>query len=306
MRKNLQMSGFALLALLCLGGAQAEERVVVENKDISILVDESHLSSAEYIERIFPRTKEDVENILGWKLLSKPLVILVGDREVFERMSGSPYVAAYAVPEKHLIVMSLAPVSSEPYFFNATFKHELCHLALHDHIKNSLLPRWLDEGVCQWVSGSLGEILLGDGTSVANRIDISRHAIPLDQLARTFPGDKRSLSLAYEESRSFVEYISAQYGKEALLSILTHLEDGDEIDQAVLRSLSIPLDTLEKDWIESVRSRNVWLIWISQYLYEILFTAAALLTVAAFIKQMYRKRRYIEEDDDTDDTGDRV
>ena len=299
------MSGFVFLTLLCLGSARADERVVVENKDLSILVGESHLSSAEYIERIFPLTKEDVENILGWKLLSKPVVILVGDREVFERMSGSPYVAAYAVPEKHLIVMSLSRASSEPYFFNATFKHELCHLVLHDHIKDSLLPRWLDEGVCQWVSGSLGEILLGDGTGAANRIDISRHAIPLDRLALTFPGDKHSLSLAYEESRSFVEYISAQHGPEALLSILNHLKDGNEIDQAVLKSLSKSLDTLEKEWLDSVRSRNVWLIWISQYLYEILFTAAALLTVAAFIKVTFKKRRYIEEDEEGDNAENR-
>jgi hypothetical protein len=303
MRRNLQISGFVFLTLLCLGSAQADERVNVENKDISILANESHLSSAEYIEQIFPQTKADVENILGWKLLSKPVVILVGDAEVFERMSGNPYVTAYTVPERHLIVMGLSRTSSEPYFFNATFKHELCHVVLHDHIKDSPLPKWLDEGVCQWVSGSLGEILLGGGSGAANRIDISRHAIPLDRLARSFPGDKQSLSLAYEESRSFVEYISAQYGPERLLSILNHLKDGDEIDQAVLESLSIPLDTLEKEWIESVRSRNVWLIWISQYLYEIIFTAAALLTVAAFIKQMFRKRRYIEEDDD--DTGDR-
>jgi hypothetical protein len=305
MKTSLRTFTFTLLALLCLGRVEADERVVVESKDISIIVDDLRLSTAERLQRIFPETKEEVENLLSWKLLSKPVVILVGDKKTFESMSGSPYVSAYAVPERHIIVMSLSPGGSEPYFFNATFKHELCHLVLHDHVKDTLLPRWLDEGVCQWVSGSLGEILLGDGTSAATRIDIVRNPIPLNRLALGFPADKRSLSLAYEESRSFVDYISARYGPETLLSILNHLRDGDAVDQAVAKSLSKPFDTLEKEWLESIRSSNLWLIWISQYLYEILFAAAALLTVVAFIRLRFRKRRYIEEEDDAEDTGDR-
>jgi len=301
MRKGLQICSVVILILSLASGVRADDRLAVHSEEMTIILDRPHLAWAEHLERIYARTKEELENTIGWKLLSKPTIVLVGDEKVFESMSDSPYVAAYAVPERHLIVMDLSRLNSEPYLFNVTFKHELCHLILHDHIKDSLLPRWLDEGVCQWVSGSLGEILLSGGMNSAVQVDLSRHAVPLDRLAQTFPSGKYPLLLAYQESRSFVEFLSGRYGSKALLSILDHLKQGEGIHQAVLNSLSKPFASVEEEWLEDIRDKNVWLIWVSQYFYELLFVAGALLTVVAFIKLMFRKRRYMEEADEDGD-----
>lgn len=304
MMKNFWTMSLAFWVLLGAGALRADERMIMENEDLSIIFEEPYRERAEALQRIYPQTKEDIERTLGWHLLSKPLVILVGSAEAFEQMSGSPYISAYALPERHIIVMGRSIMASEPYLFNVTFKHELCHLFLHDHIEESLLPKWLDEGVCQWVSGSLGELVLSPMASAAGRMDLSRHAVPLYRLAHTFPSDKYQLLLAYEESRSFVEYLSANHGPASLPKILNSLKDGNDIHRAVRMILSKPLDSLEEEWLATIRTRSVWIIWIGQYLYEVLFILAALLTVAAFIRLQVKKRRYAEEEEEEDQAGD--
>jgi hypothetical protein len=134
------------------------------------------------------------------------------------------------------------------------------------------------------VSGSFGEILMGRGVA-ARGMDIARHPIPLPELTERFPQDKGSLLLAYEESRRFVEYLTAHYGNQSLLKILQHLKQGDDIDRAVFATISKSFE-------------NAWLIWAAQHLYEILFFIGALLTVLAFVRLAIRKRDYSAEHED--------
>jgi hypothetical protein len=278
--------------LACNGSVSAEELV----QGLAI-VGESPRVPAKQLQKVYPEIKSDIETVLGWKLLSQPQLLLIADREGFEKMTGSPFISAFAVPSQHLIVMLLSSESSRQYILNETFKHELCHLLLHDHISEVLLPRWLDEGICQWVSGSLGEIAMGRGVA-AWGMDIARHPIPLEQLTERFPQEKGTLLLAYEESRRFVEYLTAHYGKHSLLAILQHLKQGDDIDRAVLATLSKSLKSLHQEWLEESRNWNVWFIWASQHLYEILFFMGALLTVLAFVRLAIRKRDYFAEHED--------
>jgi hypothetical protein len=259
--------------------------------------EKSQESLAAHVLEMYPVIREDLESTLGWKLESKPIVRLVGSKDMFERMSGSSHIAAFAVPAQDLIVMHVSPVTTVSSSFSLTLKHELCHLFLHEHIRASHIPKWLDEGVCQWVSGSLGELLAGGGFPDMG-VAIARHPIPLRQLAYSFPADGDSLFLAYEESRRFVDYLTTTYGKESLLGILQLLREGDDIDMAVSKTLSKSLETLEEEWLESVRGRGLWLIWLSQHLYDILFFIAALLTVAAAIVTALRNKRYVGEEEE--------
>jgi hypothetical protein len=288
---------FFLVCLACLlsfsgfpgAGASNEELVVVGEKRLDI--------QAQHLRESYPEIRANIENSLGWKLLSPPTVLLIADREIFEKMSGSPLISAFAIPSRHSIVIHLSSATSEAYVLHETFEHELCHLLLHDHIKDGLLPKWLDEGICQWVSGSLGEILAGMGTA-ASGIKLLPHPIPLQQLTVSFPGERGSLIQAYQESRLFVEYLVAQYGKGCLLDVLKHLKEGAPIDQAFSQAFPKSLPSLEEEWLKGLGSRSLWLLWVSEYLYEILFVFGALLTVVAFIRVMIRKRNYDPGEED--------
>jgi hypothetical protein len=292
MEKALFLFAWMACTLSYSGSVGAEELVLSLT-----IVGESHQIPANHLQKAYPEIKSDIETVLGWKLLSQPKVLLIADREVFEKMTGNPAISAFAVPSQHLIVIFLSPETSKPYTLNATFKHELCHLLLHDHIREVLLPRWLDEGICQWVSGSLGEILMGGGVATRG-MDIARHSIPLKQLMERFPQDKGSLLLAYEESRRFVEYLTAQYGNQSLLGILQHLKQGDDIDRAVFETISKSFENLQQEWLEDIQKGNAWLIWATQHLYEILYFIGALLTVLAFARLAIRKRDYSAEHED--------
>lgn len=280
--------------------ARAVDHIVLESHDLIIVSEKSLVDTAARLGEAFPKLRADLEDMLGWKLESEPVVRLIGERDIFEQMSGSPHYSALAVPARSLIVMFVPPAKTNWLTLNETFKHELCHLLLHDHIQEALLPKWLDEGVCQWVSGSLGEILSGGGFP-QTEIALASRPIPLRRLTYSFPRDKDSLALAYEESRRFVEFLTASYGRESLLGILEHLSEGDDIDRAVSETLSKSFDAVEQEWLDSLKGRFVWLIWASRHMYDILFVVAALLTVLAFVSLALRKKRYREEEEEEED-----
>jgi hypothetical protein len=290
----------AILFLLTLsaGLAAADERKVLQNEHLIIRYDEPLEKMAMRVQAIYPEVKYDLEEIIGWELKAKPTVVLSADRKAFEKMTGSSFVSAFAMPGKNLVVISSTSVISNLYLINDTLKHELCHLLLHENIKEAHLPKWLDEGVCQWVSGSFGEILIGRPW---DSINLSRGAVSLKHLERTFPKDKDAITLAYSQSRSFVEHITSRYGAQSLVSILECLKEGCKIEKAVLRSTNVSLDQLEMEWREKIE-RSAWPVWLSQHLYQIMFVLAALLSVWGFIKVIARKRkRFAELDDEESD-----
>jgi hypothetical protein len=234
--------------------------------------------------------------------LSKPAVWLIANKSTFFKLSGSPFVSAFAVPSEHLIVIHISPMTSRLPILNDTFKHELCHLVIHDHVNEQVIPKWLDEGICQWVSGTLGEIMAG-GASKISRIDMARRFIPLPQLAVSFPNDESSLHLAYRESLDFVEYLTAHYGAGGLRAILQRLQEGDSIDSAISRSLSRSFQDVQAEWIESMQKRSEWLVWASQNLYEIIFFIMAMLSILAFIRLSAKRAAYSGSEEDDDDNG---
>ena len=283
--------------LFSCGSCGADEQVLFQDGGL-VINGERHLEfQAKYLSGIYPGAKAEIEKTLDWDLLSKPTVWLVANKSVFEKLSGSPFVSAFAVPSEHLVVIYVSSATSRLPILNDTFKHELCHLLIHDHIKEQAIPKWLDEGVCQWISGTLGEIMADSGAAIS-QISMFRRLIPLRDLAVTFPGDQNSLYLAYRESHDLIEYLTTHYGVGSLRNILHCLGEGDSIDQAVFKSLSKSFQDVQEEWVNDMQNRNEWLVWASQNLYEIIFFAMAILSILAFIRLRIKKIRYNGEEED--------
>lgn len=300
---------FFLVLLHGMNPAEVRGRVIFESDEIVIVGDSSLERMADHLLAIYPAVKADLEDALRWRLETRPIVVLVEDRRIFEKMSGSPHLSAIAVPRSGVVAINLQSVSSHVYHLNDAFKHELCHLLLHEHISRENLPRWLDEGTCQWVSGSLGEILAGAGSGMPGAVGAAGKEIPLHRLEHSFPADRHLLLVAYETSRGFLDYISSQYGRDAFLDILGNLKEGRDVREAFLAALSKTPEEVEAQWRDSLRGRGIWFVRFGQYLYEILFFGAALLTVPAFFR-IWLKRRYSKygdedgEDDEKEDSSD--
>jgi hypothetical protein len=269
----------------------AEERVVVR-------FDEQLLNAAKEVIRVFPGIRAELERDLGWATAFRPEVILIKDSVSFRKAAENDLVTAFAIPQKNLVVIDYARMHVHPFTLGTTLKHELCHLELHHHISDGKLPRWLDEGICQWVTGGGAEIMTDGSRSVLREATLSGRIIGIRGLAERFPAGGRDLLLAYEESRSIIEYIEKEYGASGIRGIVKHMAEGDHPEDAVRKGLMISLDELEERWRSSLVEKTSWFSYIGDNIYEVLFLFAALMTLYGFVKMLNRKRAYKDQDEE--------
>lgn len=264
---------------------------ILESDTIQVYFEKPLMPEAQKIIHIFPRVKNELETIIAWNVDFRPSVLLVPDDETFSMMAGNASFVAYAIPERMLIVINDARMSREPYLLPFTLKHELCHLLLHRYIQGTRLPRWLDEGVCQWSSGGFTELITGRKPPDLAWAALSGRFISLEKISLNFPEDDQSLSLAYEESRSIVEFMVKNFGKNGVLNILRSLRQGQDIRNSVPVSIGIPLDELEKEWQKNQSRAVILVAYFMGNIYTILFLLAAVLTITIYLRMLIRKRR---------------
>jgi hypothetical protein len=274
----------------------------IQTKEVIVIFEEPLETVAKDVVKIYPAVKADLVATLDWKVDVIPDVILVKDKSTLRRMVGSDIIIAFAIPERNLIVLDTSRVYTRPFTLEATLKHELCHILLHSNIKNERLPRWLDEGVCQWASGGIAELIADDGNRALTKATISDSVISIGDLIR-FPRDEKSLLLAYEESKSIVEYIVSEYGKQGILQILKYLKEGHSMDDSIQKSLSVSTSELEIKWLAYLKRKHTWFSYLSYNIYTILFSLAAVITVYGFIRLLKKKRAYVDEDEEKDREG---
>ena len=219
-----------------------------QNEQVVVVYGPPLESAAREVAEVYPSVDKDLQDIFGWELMSRPRVILINSAERFRKMVRSDIFVAFAVPKNNLVVIDYSKMNISPFTLTITLKHELCHLLLHQHIERRNLPKWLDEGVCQWASDGIAEILINKRQSVFRTSLVAGNLFSFASLADRFPHDKRSLVLAYEQSKSLIDYTVKKYGKERLLDILFYLKNGESADKAVLNSLNVSLTALEDDW----------------------------------------------------------
>jgi hypothetical protein len=289
-----------LIILLCIISStlNAKQLSRLETDTVSVYYDEPQALAARQVIQLYPIVKAELETTLTWKVDFKPAVLLAPDRKTFASMAGSPLIVAYAVPEKMLIVIDFSRMNTAPFTLATTLNHEMCHLLLHRYIQATPLPRWLDEGVCQWASGGLSELVTGNRRSALAWDSLSGGFIPLNSLSLSFPQDEQSLALAYEESKSVVEYIISSFGKKGLLDILNAMKNKEDVSDAVSLSLGMSIEGLDKRWQASQRSWTVVIAALAANLYTILFVFGALLTLAIYMRLIIRKRRFRDEEED--------
>jgi hypothetical protein len=295
-KKVFLFSSFFFLTIL-LQPLCAQKTGALQNNEVIVHFEEPLQIAAEEVINIYSVVKKDLEKTFRWSVDFRPTVFLIKDSETFQRVAGSDLIVAFANAQRSLIVIDYSKMKMHPFTIEITLKHELCHLLLHRHIKRENLPRWLDEGIAQWVSGGIAEIIMDQKRSILNEATLAGRYISMRALTKRFPQDRKSLFLAYEESKSLVEYMVGKFGRDGILAVITHLRDGDKVDTALLKSLSISFDELERDWKNHLKKRITWLTYLINYLYEILFFLAALMMIYGFIRVWIKKRRYRDEEE---------
>lgn len=248
---------------------------------------------------IYPKIKSELEEKINLNITFKPNVFLIHSVSEFQKMvHGNELVTAFAVSKNNTIVIDYSKMQSTPFNLELTLKHELCHLLLYNYIRRGLLPKWLNEGVSQWVSEGTADIISFDGKKLLKQAALSNGYLPLNRLETQFPSDKDLFILSYEQSRSIVEYIDSKYGTEKLLDILEMLHKGSDIEKAVFAGLSVDINELETQWHKYLRRKYTWASYISDNIYWIIFFAGAVATVIGFLKLRKRIKEYPDEDEE--------
>ena len=289
-----------LLVILVLFPAVAAQRQILKNNGITVVYEPPLESIAAEIAGLYPEIRQELHRVFGWSLDVGPQVVLVKTNQAFQKMVRNELFVALAIPDRNLIVIDYTKMNVHPFSLRTTFKHELCHLMLHRYIDERNLPKWLDEGICQWASDGIGEIFINKGWSGLDAAVLADRIIPLERLADNFPGEKSSLILAYEQSKSVVKHIVREFGDRAIVAILNDLRNGRPVEAAFRNSLSLTPDQLEQEWLDNIQHTPRWLVFFANNIYGILFFLAAVLTFFGFIR-LFRHRRKVyrewEEDE---------
>ncbi len=273
------------------------EMNTLQTNEVVVLFREPLGNIAQEVTKVYPTVRADLAETFRWEVVFRPDVVLVNNRVNFRKMVGNDIIVAFAIPNQNLIVLDTSRVYTKPFTLESTLKHELCHILLHHNIESERLPRWLDEGVCQWASGGIAELMASDEDRAIAKASMSERLIKIGELER-FPLDERSLILAYQESKSIVEYIVSEFGKQGILNVLEYLKEGYSVEDSIQKSLSISLFELEKNWHAHLRRKHTWFSYFSNNLYTILFFIAALVTVYGFIRLLKKKKAYVDEDEE--------
>jgi len=233
---------------------------------VTVFHEPSLESMARRLVEAYPRILENVEKALGWRLGPRPVVALAGREETFREMGGGPFFAAFAIPSQSFVAVHCSP------------------------------PLWLEEGICQWVSGNLGEVLVA--WQPPGGSGLPRRTIPLRRLSSSFPSSEEELFLAYDVSREFVEDFIDRYGREGLRRVLAAMKEGRAAEDAFEDETGRGIEELEAQWLRGMNRFRRWALWLAASLYEILFFLGGVLLAVAFVAKTLRKRRYAEEEEE--------
>jgi len=280
-------------------------RGVLKKGLVTVLYDTPLRDSAREVLKIYPSIRRNLESKIGWPADFEHEVLLVKDTASFRLEAGTSMVVALARTDDNLIIVDYTRAARRPFGLRETLTHELCHLVLHHHIfgpgqmtRRERLPRWLDEGLCQWAGGGIGEIeALGRGSEIERAV-LADRLMPLSWLEEDFPAGDSDIILAYEESRSVADYIEASYGERGVRDLLGALRDGEHIQEAVYLAFGVSLKELEANWLSSLRQRHSFFSWLSNNLYTILFAMAALAALAGFVRVLWKMHISRKEDED--------
>jgi hypothetical protein len=246
--------------------------------------------------QFIPDLVSEIRNDLGWEYTSPGTILLTRGSE-FSSIIRNQQITAIAIGERSLIIMDITKTAPDPFLFRSTLKHEMIHILLHQHIRKGLLPRWLNEGVSQMLSDGVSEILFQRKGNILRQARLAKRLIRLPDLDNAFRRPE-TIILAYEESKSLVEYIERATGKGTVKGILHQMGEGKRTEEAVYNITGKTLYEIERDWIKSIGRKDSILSYLSNSFVTILFALGALLTAFGFIRMLIRKRRYRDEDDE--------
>jgi hypothetical protein len=169
-------------------------------------------------------------------------------------LGGEDWVGGYARPELGVVLVAIAPGTSQSIEMETEIPHELTHVMLYRSLgsKYDSQPRWLLEGI----SAMMELYPNPDYTRALEIASQGNSLLPFEDLCEAFPADAGNAFLAYAQSQSFVSYIRETYGISGLGRLTNAYGDGFPCELGATNALGTPLSQLDSRWRESVLGQN--------------------------------------------------
>ena len=122
--------------------------------------------------------------------------------------------------------------------------HELTHLMFAERLDSPRAkpPIWLNEGLAMYFEPGGGY-----RESDVQRALRTGNLIPLRHM-RSIPGKPDDVRLFYSQSASIVRFLMDEFGQERMDMLLTELNGGRKIDDALIHTYGVGVDELDKGW----------------------------------------------------------
>lgn len=226
----------------------------------------------------------------------------VVDGPEFQRRTGrNPgAVGGVARADRGEIVLNASSFASNPQRIRSVLHHELVHLFFYEATRRAEIepPLWLNEGIAMWRSG---EWDLGFSPRQQHG-DVLRDALAagslfsLAQLDHRFP-DGRFFTVAYAQSRSFVEWLLARSGEDGLRNFLAELNRDRELEEAFLAVYGQSLEAAEASWRRSLGGGIASRIPSGGALFGAFTALFSVLMMVRFVALRLRSKRRREEEE---------
>ena len=272
---------------------------MIETPELILIYPTSLQPVTSGIIKTYFQAKENLQEIFQWQLHGQVHLILINNRQYFLQMAEHPLTVAFAESSRKRVIIDYQTANAHPFQLETTLQHELCHLLLREHIPGHI-PRWLNEGIAQWASEGISEIIRPDG-NILQKATFSGNLIPFYRLERSFPMNSNDFVLAYEQSQSFVIYLVNRYGKPNFMHFLNEYKRGSSLYDAFNFTYQKSFRDLETEWVRSQTQFFSWILFLINNLYTFLFVGMALVSIYGFIRMKRRKWMYPDDWDEEED-----
>jgi hypothetical protein len=154
------------------------------------------------------------------------------------------WTGGLAYPPNSIAIIGIAP--TDEAWGKRAVAHETAHIIVDTFAFSCLgsYPAWLDEGLAMFIEG-------GPSSAEKRQFETavkSNELILFSALDASFARDDYTVSLAYTESYSLVNFLYTKYGREKLLTLINEFRDGTTPNAALKAAVGLDEVGLENAW----------------------------------------------------------
>jgi len=226
-------------------------------------------------------------------------IYLTATMEEFNQLTrGSvpQWAGGVAYPSRSLIIVKTPTFYSETIATDVLVIHEIAHLLIHLAVGENYLPRWMDEGLAQILSGELRS----RGMSYLSRAASADRLMGLPRVDQVLSFPAGTADLAYAEARSATLRLVDKYGWESVRSLLLKVGSGEQFEEAFEQAIGRSYTAFQYDWMDSAHSRHkfMFLLDFDHLLWTGIFAGGTVILLYAYIRQRMRLKQMPENEEE--------